>query len=105
MADPMEPLLGNTEATPGNTKSIAPEIESKEPVIPCAGTELVTKPGTPKETTLDIPISTIPGTQYPSYTPRNMNMHSPILDIGYPKYILTGSSRSSSMRTASVSGS
>ena len=65
MSDPEETILGNTEST-------APGIESTAPRIPCTGIKRETKPGTPRETTLEIPISTMPGTPDPSFTPRNM---------------------------------
>ena len=60
MAYPRENRQGNTEST--------------SPGIPCAVTERATKTGAPRETTLEIPTSTIPGTPDPSYTPVGMNI-------------------------------
>ena len=54
MVDPAENLTGNTYVTPVNTESTSPGIEAIEQVILCAVTKRENKPGTPKETTLDI---------------------------------------------------
>ena len=86
MADPTETMPGNTEVTPVNTEAAAPGI-------PFAVAKRSTKPGTPREKTLDIPITTIQRTPYPSSTPINMNIFSPGRDIGSPKYSLSGSSK------------
>ena len=74
MTDPKEPLLGNTEDTTSNTEEISPGIKSTAPGIPCEVNKLATKPGTPRETILDNPTSTIPGTMDLHYTNRNMNI-------------------------------
>ena len=68
----METLSVNTEVTLGNTESIAQVTKATELLILCVGTKRATKPVTPRETTLDIPISTISVTPDPSYTPRYM---------------------------------
>ena len=96
MADPTENIVGNT-ASPG---------------IPCTGTERVTKPGTPKETTLDTPNSAIPGTPYLSSTPRNkivfishryLFFKSSLSESSYSIYMKSSSYRSSNRVTHDIS--
>ena len=60
MSDPSETGTVNTKAT--------------APVIPFMGTERGTKPVTPREKSLETPISTILGTPYPSAIPKDTNM-------------------------------
>ena len=76
MVDQEENLTGNTEVTLGNTEATAPGIKATKPGILCAVTKRETKPGTPRETTLNID---------PSCTPINMNIFSPVIYVRSPK--------------------
>ena len=90
MVDPTENLQGNVEET-------ATVIEATSAGIPCTVTKMANKPVTPSETTLGIPISTIPGTLYLYSAPRHMNIYSPVTDISSPKYYFPGSSNIGSL--------
>ena len=63
-----------TETLTGDTESTSSGIEETAPGILCALTKISTQPQTPRETTLEIPILTIPGITDLYYTPINMNI-------------------------------
>ena len=56
------------------SETITFSTKATSPKIPCAGTKRATNPVTPRESILEIPISTIPGTPYPFYTHRDINI-------------------------------